>query len=178
MSSDDRRLPSLTPMLRSAPMRPIEPALVDEVWRDIIQYPPERIQGEAQEFLAQQPHAAAFAAVLTKEFDEPVQRAAFGLAFLLFKILERSLGRPFPPLAEGRIQQAYEANVQWLAETEAGAESLLDTLQAGEHRSLVAHILAVFYGGDAGGYDTDTRANLFLLLKTLTEALDIGAVER
>ncbi|HEY7650116.1 MAG TPA: hypothetical protein VID04_14040 [Methylomirabilota bacterium] len=159
-------------------MRPIEPALVDEVWRDIIQYPPEQIQAEAQEFLARQPDAAAFAAVLTREFDEPVQRAAFGLAFLLFKILERSLGRPFPPLAEARIQRAYEANVQWLAATEAGAESLLETLQAGAHQSLVAHILSVFYGGDAASYDNDTHANLFLVLKTLTEALDIGAVER
>lgn len=165
-------------VLRSAPMRPIEPALVDEVWRDITRYPPEQIQAEAQVFLAQQPHVAAFAGVLTKPFDEPVQRAAFGLAFLLFKILERSLGCPFPPLVEGRIQRAYEANVQWLAETEAGAASLLDTLHAGEHPSLVAHILSVFYGGNAGGYDTDTRANLFLLLKTLTEALDVGAVER
>jgi hypothetical protein len=159
-------------------MRAIEPALVDEVWREITEYPPERIQAEAQGFLTRQPHVAAFAGVLAQAFDESVQRAAFGLAFLLFKILESSLGRPFPPLAEARIQQAYEANVQWLAETRAGAASLLDTLQAGEHPSLVGHILSVFYGGDARAYDTDTRANLFLLLKTLTEAVDIGTVER
>jgi hypothetical protein len=164
-------------MLRSAAMRPIEPALVDTVWQEITHYPPERIQAEAHAFLTQQPHVAAFAGVLAKPFDEAVQRAAFGLAFLLFKILESSLGRPFPPLAEDRIQQAYEANVQWLAETEAGAASLLDTLQAGEHPSLIAYILSVFYGGEATAYDTDVRANLFLLLKTLTEALDIGAVE-
>jgi hypothetical protein len=158
-------------------MRPIEPALVDEVWREIIRYPPPQVQAEAQAFLVQQPHVAPFAAVIAKAFDEPVQRAAFGLAFLLFKVLERSLGRPFPPLAEARIQEAYEANVQWLAETEIGASSLLDTLQAGEHPSLIAYILSVFYG-EGGTYDTDVRANLFLLLKTLTEALDIGAVER
>jgi hypothetical protein len=158
-------------------MRPIEPALVDEVWREITEYPPERVRAEAQAFLTGQPAVAPFATVIAGPFDEPVQRAAFGLAFLLFKVLERSLGRPFPPLTEARLQEAYEANVQWLAETEVGAASLLDTLAAGEHPSLTSYILSVFYGGDGGAYDRDVRANLFLLLKTLTEALDIGTVE-
>lgn len=158
-------------------MRPIDPPLVDEVWRDVTRYAPERVEAEAQAFLTQQPHVTAFAGVLTRELDAPVQQAAFGLCFLLFKILERSLGQPFPPLAEARIQHAYEANVTWLAETEAGSQSLLDTLDAGRHPSLVAHIIAVFYGDDAGRCDRDVKANLYLLLKTLTEALDIGAVE-
>ncbi|OLC16193.1 MAG: hypothetical protein AUH29_05645 [Candidatus Rokubacteria bacterium 13_1_40CM_69_27] len=157
-------------------MRPIGPALVDEVWRDISRYPPERVQAEARGFLEQQPHVATFAAVLMKQFEEPVQQAAFGLCFLLFKVLEQSLGRPFPLLAEERIQQAYEANVGWLSGTEAGAESLLDTLPAGAHASLLSYIMSVFYGGD-GGHDTQVKTNLFLLLKTLTEALDIGAVD-
>jgi hypothetical protein len=155
-------------------MRPIGPALVDEVWRDVSRYPPERVQAEARVFLERQPHVAAFATVLMKQFEQPVQQAAFGLCFLLFKVLERSLGRPFPLLAEERIQQAYEANVGWLTETEAGAESLLDTLPGGAHPSLIAYVMSVFYGGD-GGYDTQVKANLYLLLKTLTEALDIGA---
>lgn len=158
-------------------MLPIEPALVDEVWRDISRYPPERVQAEAQAFLQQQPHVAAFTTVLMNEFEAAVQQAGFGLCFLLFKVLERSLGRPFPLLGEARIQQAYEANVGWLAETEAGAESLLDTLEQGAHPSLIVYILSVFYGGDGGAYDTQVKANLFLLLKTLTEALDIGAVD-
>ena len=122
----------------------------------------------------------AFAGVLTRELDAVVQQAALGLCFLLFKVLERSLGQPFPVLAEERIQAAYAANVDWLADTEAGARSLLDTLEAGAHPSLVAYVLSVFYGveGEGSQYDPGVKANLFLLLKTLTEALDIGAIER
>lgn len=161
-------------------MRPIDGTLVNEVWGEIIGFPPAQVQAEAQAFLERQPHVAAFTGVLTRELDPPVQQAALGLSFLLFKVLERSLGRPFPLLTEARIQQAYEANVDWLADTQAGAQSLIDTLGAGSHQSLVAYVLSVFYGAerDGAGYDTEVKANLFLLLKTLTEALDVGAVER
>jgi hypothetical protein len=158
-------------------VQPITPALVDEVWADITRYAPERVQAEAREFLDRQPHAAAFARHLTGEAEPGVQQAAFGLAFLLFKVLERSLGRPFPRLAEERIAQAWEANLHWLARAEAGAQSLLDTLGAAAHPSLTAYILEVFYGAEAAACDAAVRARLFLLLKTLTEALDIAAVE-
>lgn len=90
---------------------------------------------------------AALSGVLTKEFEEPAQQAAFDLAFLLFKILERSLGRSFPVLSEERIQSAYEHNVAWLGGTEASAQSLLDTLDEGAQPSLTSYIMSVFYGG-------------------------------
>jgi hypothetical protein len=158
-------------------VQPITPALVDEVWGDITRYAPERVRSEALAFLDRQPHAAAFARRVTDEAEPAVQQAAFGLTFLLFKILERSLGRPFPPLGEERIARAWEANRQWLARTETGARSLLDTLGAAAHPSLTAYILEVFYGDEAAACDAAVRARLFLLLKTLTEALDIAAVE-
>jgi hypothetical protein len=158
-------------------VEPITPALVDEVWADITRYGPERVEAEAREFLDRQPHAAAFAQRLTRTAEPAVQQAAFGLAFLLFKVLERSLGRPFPPLAEERIARAWEANAGWLASAGADAERRLDTLGAGAHPSLVAYILDVFYGGRAAACDAAVRVNLFLLLKTLAEALDIAAVE-
>jgi hypothetical protein len=161
-------------------VRPIDAGLVDEVWSDITRYPADQVQTEARAFLEQQPHVAAFVNALTRELDETVQQAALGLCFLLFKILARSLGRPFPLVAEERIQTAYAGNVDWLAQTEAGAESVLDTLGAGRHPSLAAHLLSVFYGDADGGagYDTQVKATLFLLLKTLTEALDIGLAAR
>ena len=89
-------------------MQAIDRALVDEVWREMTGYAPARIAGEAQVFLEQQPHAAAFSESVTSALDPAVQRAALGLAFLLFKILEASLGRPFPLLTEERVMAAYE----------------------------------------------------------------------
>lgn len=153
-------------------MEPVTPALVDEVWGDLTRWSPERVQAEAQEFLARQPHVAAFAQELTGTAEPAVQQAAFGLAFLLFKVLERSRGRPLPPLDEERIARAWEAN----RHRAAGAEIRLDPLDAA-HPSLSAYILDVFYAGQAAACDAAVRANLFLLLKTLTEALDIAAVE-
>jgi hypothetical protein len=143
-------------------VRGIDQALVDEVWRETTSYPPGRIDDEARDFLARQPHAAAFACRVTREQDASVQRAALGLCFLLFKILERSLGRPFPLLAPARIEGAHQAARE---------------PREGSHPTLPAYILAAFYGPGAEETDERVRADLALMLRTLTDALDVGRVE-
>jgi hypothetical protein len=161
-------------------VRPIDRTLVDEVWRGMTAYAPARVASEAHRFLELQPHAAAFSQSVSSGFDPAVQKAALGLAFLLFKVLEASLDRPFPLLAEERILAAYAGTQAWLGEHEGVAPAqLLEALERGEHPSLPAYILSVFYeGGAAAGECDDTvRASLFCLLKTLTDALDLGRVE-
>jgi len=159
-------------------VRPIDPALVEEVWREMIGQPPGRVEAEAQAFLAQQPHAATFARAATEGQDPAVQKAAFGLCFLLFKILERSLGRPFPTVSEERLRDAYAVTV---ARLDGGHDAVAARLRAADpgHPTLVAHMLAVFYGDDGGptDYDENVRASLLLLLRTLSDALDVGPVE-
>lgn len=164
-------------------MRAIDQSLVDEVWREITAYPPGRQEDEARQFLERQPHAAAFCQVVTKEFDPTVQKVALGLAFLLFKILEASLGAPFPPVARRRIEEAYEATAEWLDQWEgADPRIFLRSVQGGgefPHPNLIQYLLTTFYGGDPESvdYDQEVKASLFLLLKTLSDALDLGEVE-
>src|SRR5439155_1570357 len=79
-----------------------------------------------------------------------VQKAALGLAFLLFKILEASLGRPFPELAEPRLLDAYAGTQAWLRQWEgAPPVEVLQALGQAEHASLAAYILEIFYAGGA-----------------------------
>jgi hypothetical protein len=159
-------------------VRGIDQALVDEVWRETAAYPPGRIDDEAREFLTRQPHVAAFAHSVTHGQDASVQRAALGLCFLLFKILDRSLGSPFPPLSESRIQDAHRAVTEWLEAIE-GEESdrVLETVGAPGHPTLPAYIVSVFYGQGAEGCDERVRAGFALMLRTLTDALDVGRIE-
>ncbi|PWU22327.1 MAG: hypothetical protein C5B48_10210 [Candidatus Rokuibacteriota bacterium] len=161
-------------------MRIIDPTLVDDVWREMTAYPMGRVEAEAQAFLGQQPHVAAFAHAMTKEQESAVQQAAFGLCFLLFKILERSVGCPFPPLREERLTEAYRAIAESLehAPPSSPADVLRTESEPGDP-TLVGYILAVFYGGSdrsADDYDEGVRASLSLLLKTLTHAVDLGTV--
>lgn len=161
-------------------MRPIDPELVEEVWRDVTSYPADRVEAEASAFLARQPHVSAFARAMVRAQDEAVQKAAFGLTFLLFKILERSLGRPFPLVSERRIVDAYETTRARLVESgEPSAAGVLAASPGPAHPTLVAHLLSVFYADDQGPaeYDETVRASLQLLLTTLAAALDLGAIE-
>ena len=160
-------------------MRAIDRTLVDEVWHEVSAYAPARVATEAQAFLEQQPHAAAFSQSVTSGFDPAVQKAALGLGFLLFKVLDASLGRPFPRLAEDRILSAYAETQAWLAARDGTAPAaLLEALEHGPHTSLPAYVLTVFYeGGAAGECDETVRATLFCLLKTLADALDLSRVE-
>jgi hypothetical protein len=131
-------------------------------------------------FLEHQPHAAAFSQAVTSAFDPAVQKAALGLACLLFKVLEASPGRPFPLLAEERVMTAYAETQGWLGEHDGAAPAqLLEALEHGDHPSLPAQILWVIYEGGtaAAEYDETVRASLVCLLKTLTDALDLGRVE-
>jgi hypothetical protein len=161
-------------------MRAIDQGLVDEVWQEMIAYAPDRVEREAKAFLERQPHVARFSHAVTGEFDEAAQKAALGLCFLLFKVLEASLGRPFPPLAEARVIAAYEATTDWLERWEgADPRILLKSLEGGAHPSLVTYILEAFYQGDLASpeYDAEVKASLFLLLRTLADALDFDEVE-
>jgi len=160
-------------------VQPIDRGLVDEVWGEILEYHPARLQMEAAAFLDQQPHVSAFTSLIGRDFDDTVQRTAFGLAFLLFKILERGRAQALPALGEDPINAAYEVNVDWLAAMEGGEAALMETVESGPDPNPLGYILSVFYEGDGdpGGYDLSVRANLYLMLKTLTEALDDGAGE-
>ncbi len=164
-------------------MRTITQSLVEEVWRELTTYPPEKVEAEAAVFLQRQPHVAAFCHSVTRESDESVQKAALGLAFLLFKILEASLGVPFPSVTRARVMDAYEATTAWLAKWE-GADPwrFLQSALGGEespHPTLIRYLLTVFYGGEPENapYDAEVTSSLFLMLKTLVEAVDIGRVE-
>ncbi len=118
---------------------------------------------------------AAFAHAATREQDPAVQRAALGLCFLLFKVLERSLGRPFPPLAESRLRAAHEASTAWLTTLDGDEpERLVAAAGAPGHPTLAAYIISVFYGDGAESCDERVRVGLTLMLRTLTDALDLG----
>jgi len=161
-------------------VRGIDQSLVDEVWRELTAYPPGRVEDEAARFIAQQPHVAGFARAMTSGQDPAVQQAALGLSFLVFKVLERSLGRPFPPVTEARVATAYETTRVWLADAESAHPArVLDRASDPAHPTLVTYILSVFYGDGAAARECDAgvRASLLLLLRTLTAALDLGAVE-
>ena len=160
-------------------MRPIDRGLVDEVWGEILEYHPARLQMEAAAFLDQQPHVGAFTNLVGRDFDDTVPRTAFGLAFLLFKILERGRGQALPILEEDPINVAYETNVDWLAALDGGEAALMEAVESKPDRHPLGYVLSVFYEGDGdpGGYDIRVRANLYLMLKTLAEALDAGPAE-
>jgi len=139
-----------------------------EPFRDLVGDPPENREDHG------------FVRFVAERFDEAVQNAAVGLGFLLFKILEASVGGPFPAVAEARIRTAHEAVAEWLAQWEgADARTLLQSVEGEGHHSLITHMLSVFYAGDAQSpaYDEEVKARLFVLLKTLTEAVDLGEVE-
>lgn len=159
-------------------MRTIDRRLVDDVWAALGAYGPARTADEARSFLARQPHVAAFTHAMIQGQDEAVQRAGLGLAFLLFKVVEVSLGRPFPEVTEGRLVAAHtDAHAAVAALGAPDAEAVLRAMDGAAGGGLVSHVLGAFYGDAAAGYDDGVRANLALLLGALARALDLGAVE-
>jgi hypothetical protein len=158
-NTSELRLPASRFRVSGDGVRAIDWILVDEVRREVTAYPRGRQADEAREFLERQPHVAAFCQAVTRELDVAIQRAAIGLAFLLFKIFEASAGMRWPPVARRRIREAYEGTTEWLEQPEEGGGEF-------PHRDLVQYLVESVDGDD------EAKAALFLLLKTLSDALD------
>jgi hypothetical protein len=164
-------------------VRAIDQALVDEVWDEMRAYPPGRAATEARAFIDRQPHVAAFCGAVSREFDLPAQKAALGVAFLLFKVLEASLGAPVPPVSRPRLGEAYAATTEWLERWEgADPRIFLRHAEGGgawPQPNLLQYLLVLCYGGDpeSAEYDAEVKASLFLLLKTVADALDLGGAD-
>ena len=164
-------------------MRAIDQELVDEVWQEMIAYPPERAEDEARGFIQRQPHVAKLCQSATTEFDDHVKKTALGITFLLFKILEASRGAPFPTVTRQRITEAYQATTEWLERSEGVHPRIfLRSVEGGgefPQPNLIQYLLTVFYGndGESAEYDEEVKATLFLLLKTVSDALEISPVE-
>ena len=155
----------------------IDQSLVEEVWRSLREYDPVQAQGEAKAFIRNQPHVAEFLRDFTGEFDKEVQKAALGLAFLVFKVVEAHRGAPPSPISRARIQEAYDATVAWVERWDGAEEKLF--LRACETSgefpipNLVQYVLQTFYADDSGApeYDQEVKGNFFLILKTIVDAL-------
>jgi len=81
-------------------------------------------------------------------------------------------------LEESRLRAAHDASTEWLAGLE-GDDSARIVAAAGApgHPTLAAHLVTVFYGEGAEGCDERVRAGFLLMLRTLTDALDLGPIE-
>ena len=155
----------------------IDGSLVEEVWRSLNDYDPVQAQDEAKAFLRNQPHVAAFLRDVTEEFDQEVQKAAFGLVFLLFKVVEAHRGAPAAAISRERISAARDAAVEWIERWDGAAEKLflrgLETSTEFPVPHLVQYILGTFYAGDSGTheYDREVKGDLFIILKSIADAL-------
>lgn len=155
----------------------IDPSLVHEVWRTLTEYDPIQAEREAKAFIGNQPHVAAFLRDMTRELDQDVQKAALGLVFLLFKVVEAHRGTRPGPLSIDRVHQAYESTVAWVERWDGAEERFfqrgLETSGEFPTPHVVQYILDTFYGGDSGPeeYDSEVKGALFLILMTLADAL-------
>ena len=76
------------------------------------------------------------------------------------------------------VQDAEPESADWLARLEReDPDAVLEAAGATAHPTLAAHIISVFYGDGAEACDGRVRAGLILMLRTLTDALDLGPVD-
>jgi len=155
-------------------MRPLDAALVEEVWLDLLAYEPERSEAEARGFVEQQPHLVALAERLTREFDRETQKTALGLLFLLTKVIEAHREAPVASVSRERLGAAYRASVEWLERWEGADPQVLAQSVELARPQLAPYLVARFYPGGTSpaAYEAEIKASLFLLLQTAVDAYE------
>lgn len=162
-------------------MKLIQKDLVDETWQEISQYPFDRMAQESERFIKVQPHAALIILAFTEGCDEEVRSLALYLAYVVFRMFEKSARGKIPPLSGEAVENAFSANENWLKSIKDMDERLLERRMK-YSRDLrqpfvIQYVIEALYEeSEEEDYqdflDDDSRATILIVIKTLIDALD------
>jgi hypothetical protein len=160
-------------------MRIIEKNLVEETWQEVSRYPHERMAEESLRFFKRQPHAASFILASTGYYDETVQSMACYLAYVVFRMFEKSAEGRIPLISEEAVEDAFESNRNWLESIRDMDQGLLQRrLEFSEdlHQPFVIQYLvdALYEGGDEeeDSLNDISRTVILIVVKTFIDAVD------
>jgi hypothetical protein len=157
-------------------MPDIDRQIIEETWRNVTALDPATASAEARRFAEKQPAVLRFVKEVLREFDEGVQGAALGLAYLLFKAVEAVHNTDLPTLSDAQIEEVYGENAEWLEplglwEGRPLRRLLEDVLDLQEVYVPFTLIETYLQRPGVGSFSEKLKGHLFLVIKTLFDCL-------
>ena len=163
-------------------MKLIDKDLVEETWQEVSQYPVEKMADEQARFIKVQPSVAPFIMAFTEEYGEEISSLALYMAYVVYRMFEKSVRVEIPSLSRKAIESAFQDNEEWLKGIQKMDERLLQRRleNSDDVRQLfvIKYVIEAIFeeGGGGNGYqdflNDDTRNTIFMVIKIFIDALD------
>ena len=163
-------------------MEPIPERIVEKTWQEVAGFSPDRAKKEMMKIGNSQSELLAFVAESAKEIGQEVRELAIYIFFVVYRMFQESHGK-IKKISSEEIIEYYEHNEDQIKKLEGAHDRFLDriaSVQTSRQPYVVKYVVDALMeedeGGEAVALTDEQKGFLFLLLKTVIDALDQSGI--
>jgi hypothetical protein len=157
---------------------PIPEAIVENTWQEVAGFSPDRAKKEMMKIGNTQPELLAFVTESSQEMGREVRELAIYMFLVVYRMFQEAHGK-IKKISYEEIIECYEHNEGLMERLEGADKSFLDrivSVQAPKQLYVVNYVVDALMeedeGEDALVLTEEQKGSLFLILKTVIDALD------
>jgi hypothetical protein len=155
-------------------MGPISEKIVENTWQEVAGFSPGRANKEIMMIRNRQPELLAFVMESAKEMGQEVRGFAIYMFLIVYRMFQGAHER-IEKISSEEIMKCYEHNVGLMERLEGTHEKFLDriaSVQTSREPYVVKHLVNALMEEDTVALTGEQKGFLFLLLKTVIDALN------
>jgi len=160
-------------------MEPIPNELVEETWQEVARFDPDLANKEMMKAGNSQPELLSFMVEFTQDLDQEVKELAIYMFFVVYRMFHKSSKKKIRKIPAEDIIECYEDNEDLMQSLEGAHEKFFERIarvqlarQPYVMKYVVDTLIEAPEDEDPVALAEDDVGLLFLLLKTVVEALD------
>jgi len=165
-------------------MEPIPERIVEKTWQEVAGFSPDRAKKEMMKIGNSQPELLAFVMESAKEMSREARELAIYMFLVVYRMFQGSHEK-IKKISSKEIIECYEHNEGLMERLKGAHERFLDriaSVQTSRQPHVVNYVVDALMEGDDESGDAvvlteEQKGFLFLLLKTVIDALDQPRIE-
>ncbi len=160
-------------------MEPIPNELVEETWQEVALFDPDLAGKEMMKAGNSQPELLTFMVEFTQDLNQEVQELAIYMFFVVYRMFQKSSKKKIKQIPAEDIIECYEDNEDLMQSLEGAHEKFFERIarvQLARQPYVMKYVVDTLIeepeDEDTAALAEDDVGLLFLLLKTVVEALD------
>lgn len=160
-------------------MEPIPNELVEETWQEVARFDPDIAGKEMMKAGDSQPELLTFMVEFTQDLNQEVQELAIYMFFVVYRMFQKSSKKKIRKIPTEDIIECYEDNEDLMQSLEGAHEKFFERIarvQLARQPYVMKYVVDTLIeepeDEDPVALAEDDVGLLFLLLKTVVEALD------
>jgi hypothetical protein len=153
--------------------------IVEKTWQEVAGFSPDRAKKEMMKIGNRQPELLAFVTESSKEMGQEVRELAIYMFLVVCRMFQEAQGK-INKISYEEIIECYEHNEGLMERLEGAHDKFIDrvaSVQTSKQPYVVKYVADALIGGDDEGEDAvaltdEQKGFLYLLLKTVIDALD------